>query len=157
MAINRITKERVEMFQIALESPTIDGNALDIYQLIATQYANYPGKGTALGLIYIAGKLAGEAGELVQQPFKAMRDDDLIPTFTAETGQRVAVIDGSFGDHLKPERRAKIIKEAGGVLWYLAALAGELNMSLSDIALANLEQLADRTERGTLQGDGDER
>ncbi|NUM72776.1 hypothetical protein HUU40_00300 [candidate division KSB1 bacterium] len=127
---------------------------MELYQVLATQNANWPGKGTALGLIYVAGKLAGETGELVQQPFKAMRDDDLL--FVQDHDAEIQFLAVAYQD-LTPERRAKIIKEAGGVLWYLAALATELGMNLSDIALANLEQLADRTERGTLSGDGDDR
>lgn len=155
MTINHIDRVTVEAFR--------DSNrTVNIYHTIATQNANYPGKGTALGLIYIAGKLGGEAGELSGQVFKAMRDDDLLPVYDAtaydeghavETPHSAAHLDHA----LTPTRRAKVIKEAGDVLWYLAALADELGMSLSEIALGNLENLAGRTERGTLQGDGDDR
>lgn len=153
MTINHIDRVTVDAFR--------DSNrTVSAYQTIATQSANYPGKGTALGLIYIAGKLGGEAGELSGQVFKAMRDDETIvgPLHTNSAfGEH---IEGNFFMETKPlsgARRAKVIKEAGDVLWYLAALADELGMSLSEIALGNLENLAGRTERGTLQGDGSDR
>jgi NTP pyrophosphatase (non-canonical NTP hydrolase) len=55
------------------------------------------------------------------------------------------------------ERRALIIKEIGDVLWYLSAACNELNISLSEAALTNLEKLCDRSERDALRGSGDER
>jgi len=155
MSINNISIGDVAKFKYIQTTPgEARENTIDGYQRIATQNANYPGKGTALGLIYIAGKLAGEAGELVQQPFKAMRDDGLL--HVEENDPDIQFLAVGY-QPLTSTRHNTIIKEAGGVLWYLAALANELNISLSDIAFANLEQLAGRTERGTLQGDGDER
>lgn len=43
--------------------------------------------------------------------------------------------------------------ELGDVLWYVAGLATELGLSLSDVAAANLSKLARRKEEGTLAGD----
>lgn len=147
MTINHISQMQVDAFR--------DSNrTVNAYQTIATSNANYPGKGTALGLIYIAGKLGGEAGELSGQVFKAMRDDETIVIGYKDKSTGFMSINQVS---LPNARRAKVIKEAGDVLWYLAALADELGMSLSEIALGNLENLAGRTERGTLQGDGDDR
>ena len=162
MSINDISQTAVQSFaeECKIIQRYLGHDTMQAYQQLATRNANYPGKDTALGLIYIAGKLAGEAGELVQEPFKAMRDDDLMPVYDAtiyqeghatETPHSAAYLDGKLTD----SRRARIIKEAGGVLWYLSALAGELGITLSDIALANLTELAGRTERGTLQGEGE--
>ena len=123
------------------------GDAMVHYQQLATQNANWPGRGTALGLSYIAGKLNGEAGEMAGQVFKAWRDDELVTQWDSCTFDA--------GKPLTPERRAKVVKELGDVLWYVAAMASELGMTLSDVAVGNLENLAGRTERGTLQGDGD--
>ena len=47
--------------------------------------------------------------------------------------------------------------ELGDVLWYLAELCTQLGVSLDDIAAANLKKLEDRTARGKLAGDGDDR
>lgn len=140
MSINKIMLDDVELFNQPAHT-----QGLDAYQYFATQNANWPGKGTTLGLSYIAGKLNGEAGEMAGQVFKAGRDDNLLIEDTNE-----------FRCYdLTDERRAKITKELQDVLWYVAAMASELNLTLSDVAIGNLENLAGRTERGTLQGDGD--
>jgi NTP pyrophosphatase (non-canonical NTP hydrolase) len=45
----------------------------------------------------------------------------------------------------------------GDVLWYLAVLAHDLDISLDDIAKYNLDKLQSRKQRGMLKGDGDVR
>ncbi len=46
------------------------------------------------------------------------------------------------GRPLDEAARAKLIEEAGDVLWYVALLADELNATLDDVAHANLAKLA---------------
>ena len=48
-------------------------------------------------------------------------------------------------------------KEMGDVLWYIAVIAHDLDISLDDLANANIEKLASRKQRGTLSGSGDNR
>ena len=48
-------------------------------------------------------------------------------------------------------------KELGDVLWYLSALADNLDMKLSTIAKKNIEKLKDRKNRGVIKGSGDNR
>ena len=55
------------------------------------------------------------------------------------------------------ELRRKLKSELGDVLWYIAVLAHELNISLDDVADDNIEKLSDRLNRGVLKGSGDER
>jgi NTP pyrophosphatase (non-canonical NTP hydrolase) len=55
------------------------------------------------------------------------------------------------------ERRTAIKKELGDTLWYIAMIAEELSLSLGDIAVANIDKLQSRKERGALHGDGDTR
>jgi hypothetical protein len=105
------------------------------YQEKAVSTAVYPGRGTVMGLAY-AGLGLGEAGEAQNKIKKVLRDD---------------------GGVLTEEKRIAIAKEIGGNLWYCAAVAEELGMSLDDIARMNLEELAGRKARGTLGGSGDNR
>lgn len=124
--------------------------SLDDYQERAGATAIYPGKGTPLGLIYCGLKLTGEAGEVSEKIGKAIRDDGLVAPENDEFGFL------SFAN-LTPERREAIKAELGDVLWYVARAAAELGSSLSEIGQGNLDKLAGRAARGTLQGSGDNR
>lgn len=146
--INRIERKDVEDFR---NGNYVTRNALDQYQEIATRSAIYPGQGTPFGVMYAALGLA-EAGEIQNKVKKMFRDDrtiEFVDVRERETVVRFAPI--------TPERRAVIIKEMGGNLWYLAALAKEIGTTLSEIAGNNLDELCGRTERDTLNGDGDNR
>lgn len=105
------------------------------YQKQATQTALYP-RVANHGWIYPALGLANEAGEVTGKLKKVIRDND-------------GVID--------EDRRKDISKELGDVLWYIAQLATELEISLDDVAEANIAKLASRQERGVLGGNGDNR
>lgn len=85
-------------------------------------------------IVYSALGLAGEAGELANKVKKIMRGDDA----------KAELIEGIKG-------------EMGDVLWYLAALADDLNVDLAAIASENIEKLRSRQARGALAGDGDNR
>ena len=124
-------------------------NALNLYQRLATGTAIYPGQGSPLGLIYVALKGAGEAGEFAEHVGKAMRDDGFITMEDVDE----EITDGQ----LTPERRALLIKEIGDELWYLAAKCNELDITLSEAALINVNKLRDRQTRGILRGSGDNR
>jgi NTP pyrophosphatase (non-canonical NTP hydrolase) len=50
-----------------------------------------------------------------------------------------------------------LILEIGDQLWYLAAKCQELGITLGEAAIRNLQKLSDRSERGALQGSGDDR
>jgi NTP pyrophosphatase (non-canonical NTP hydrolase) len=89
--------------------------------------------------MYVSLKDCGETGEFAEHVGKAMRDD-------------------GFGDvELTPERKLLLIKEIGDEMWYLAAKCNELGIRLSEAAYTNLDKLCSRTERGVLQGSGDDR
>ena len=49
------------------------------------------------------------------------------------------------------------MSEAGDVLWYVTALAGDLGYALEDIATMNIDKLRDRKDRDMIHGSGDER
>lgn len=111
------------------------------YEEAAVATAMYPGRGYPTGLMYVALKMNGEAGELAEHIGKAMRDDSFGVT--------------SLG--LSEPRRELVEKEIGDVLWYLAAAAKEIGTDLSTIAQGNIDKLADRKARGKLGGSGDNR
>lgn len=154
-AINRITRDDVQAFNHT--SQMTNGGLLNDYQTIATKSAIYPGKGTPFGLMYAALGLA-EAGEVQNKTKKAYRDDNAVEFLHApDFGVYIENVHVIRCNPITPERRAEIIKELGGVLWYISATCNEIGASLSEVALANLTELAGRTERGTLQGSGDDR
>lgn len=109
------------------------------YQMQTATTAIYPGRGdykSYAGLSYTALGLVGEAGEVAGKVKKIARDDaEVIGLAT----------------------RAKIADELGDVLWYAAQVASQLGVTLDSVAAGNLAKLADRKDRGVLQGSGDER
>lgn len=126
------------------------------YEKAAVSTAIYPGQGTAIGMMYCALKLNGEAGELAEHIGKAMRDDSLVEMcqgFTNEGGVDTLV---ALND-LTVARDELVKKEIGDCLWYLAALARERGTSLAAIAQGNIDKLAARKATGTLGGSGDNR
>ena len=106
---------------------------LSEYQRQSRRTAEYPREAW---LAYPALGLAGEAGEVAEHAKKAIRDD---------------------GGTVSEERRTAMSKELGDVLWYVAQLATELELSLEEIAAQNLEKLLSRKQRGVLSGSGDDR
>jgi len=105
---------------------------LNYYQFHASNTAIYPKE---QGLVYTTLGLVGEAGEVAEKVKKLIRGD--------------LVLQGDFEKDLA--------HELGDVLWYLASLASELNISLTEIAELNLSKLASRQKRDVLNGSGDDR
>jgi NTP pyrophosphatase (non-canonical NTP hydrolase) len=104
------------------------------YQRASRKTASYPPIGH--GVIYPTLGLTNEAGEVAGKIKKIFRDKA-----------------GVIGD---AEREA-LQAELGDVLWYLAQVCTELNLSLDDVAQSNLDKLASRQQRGVIAGDGDTR
>ena len=103
------------------------------YQHKARETAMYP---TDQAIAYCALGLTGESGEVADKIKKIIRDKQ-----------------GEFTD----DDRAEIAKELGDVLWYIANLSFEMNLSLDHVARKNLEKLSSRAQRGVLGGSGDNR
>lgn len=53
--------------------------------------------------------------------------------------------------------RAALKQELGDVLWYFTQICTELDLTLEEVAEANLEKLFSRQARGVIGGDGDTR
>ena len=106
---------------------------LDMYQKVALTTAIYPRE---QAIIYPTLGLTGEAGEVANKVKKIIRD----------------------GSDSKDEKLVSEIKaEIGDCLWYIAVLASDFNIKLSDIASTNLEKLANRKKNNTIHGSGDAR
>jgi len=106
---------------------------LDMYQKVALTTAIYPRE---QAIIYPTLGLTGEAGEVANKVKKIIRD----------------------GSNSKDEKLVSEIKaEIGDCLWYIAVLADDFNIKLSDIASANIEKLALRQKNNTIHGSGDDR
>lgn len=91
---------------------------------------------TVLSMMYCAGKLNGEAGEVAEVVFKAFRGN---------------------GGHLSGEQKVALQKELGDCMWYIARLADLIGCPLSVIMEQNIDKLMDRKERGVVHGYGDNR
>jgi NTP pyrophosphatase (non-canonical NTP hydrolase) len=98
------------------------------YQEQARSTAIYP---RDQAIVYPALGLTGEAGEVAEKVKKWIRDGAL--------------------------DKEAIAKELGDVLWYIAALSGDLGISMDEIASQNIQKLRDRAARGKIQGSGDDR
>lgn len=99
---------------------------------------------------YLIGKLNGEAGEASEHFWKFMRDST----------EAVVVEDDSLDGwklDISDELVGKLMKECGDVLWYVSQICDALGENLGDCAVANLEKLRSRAERGVLGGSGDDR
>ena len=95
-------------------------------------------KSPAIGhsVIYPTLGLTNEAGEVAGKLKKVFRD-------------KLGVIGEAEREALK--------SELGAVLWYLAQVCTELELSLDEVAEANIAKLFDRLKRGVIKGDGDNR
>lgn len=54
-------------------------------------------------------------------------------------------------------KRAEVISEAGDVLWNLACLLKDHDVTLEEVACYNLKKLKRRAENGTIKGRGNQR
>lgn len=104
------------------------------YQTRSRKTAGYPPIGHPV--IYPALGLVNEAGEVAGKIKKVFRDK---------------------GGEISDETRQALKAELGDVLWYLAQVATELDLSLDEIAEHNIAKLYDRLDRGKIRGDGDDR
>lgn len=106
------------------------------YQKFCKTTAIYPDN---TKLMYPALGLTGEAGEVANKIKKLVRDG--VPK---DPNDLAAV-------------KEQIAAEIGDVLWYCAALASDLDVSLGRVAKDNIDKLTSRKERGKIGGSGDNR
>jgi NTP pyrophosphatase (non-canonical NTP hydrolase) len=78
---------------------------------------------------------------------------------TGEVGELNSLLAKSIRDGVQRNLQFQdnVIKELGDILWFVAAIAKDLNVSLETIAVENLMKLQGRADRKTIQGNGDNR
>ncbi len=87
-------------------------------------------------IIYPTMGLVNEAGELAGKIKKIFRDK---------------------GGEIEDSDRDALRGELGDCLWYLSQICTELDLSLDEVASANLAKLVSRFDRGVIGGEGDDR
>lgn len=80
-----------------------------------------------LGLIYAGLGLAGETGEAVERVKKIVRDREGVAT---------------------EEDREYLLLELGDILWYVAKFCNELDLTLHDVFVTNVNKINDRRING---------
>ncbi|HSX27621.1 MAG TPA: nucleoside triphosphate pyrophosphohydrolase family protein [Patescibacteria group bacterium] len=111
----------------------------DEYQkkALATDLTGKPGQAVlSIGFMDKVLGLVGESGEFADKIKKILRD---------KSGK---ISDGD---------RQELTKELGDVLWYIAVLAKNLDISFDDLASQNISKLARRHQTGKIGGKGDNR
>lgn len=116
---------------------------VDDYQYEAHKFADYNvgnitdgSSSNEADWLYPVLGLAEEAGEAAGKFAKAIRDDN---------------------GKISEERKEDIVKELGDVLWFVAELATQLDVSLEEVMKLNLKKLHSRKERNVIHGSGDNR
>ena len=126
-----------EMFEAMIGH---DEMTLDEYQDKASSFIFYKGS-----LLYPTLGLTGEAGEVAEKVKKLYRDDE------------VNFMRDDMVEELSPEQARNLAFELGDVMFYIAAIAGDIGYSLEEIADMNISKLTDRQHRNALSGSGDHR
>ena len=106
---------------------------------------------------YMLLNLVGEVGEFSSKIAKAIRKEDI---YIGGQKDMKGLSKLCIYPHFIPEFvefNEELMKEAGDMLWQLFGVFSALGWSAEDIALGNLEKLADRAKRGKIEGDGDNR
>lgn len=110
---------------------------------------------TCNNIVYMGFNLAAETGELLGKLAKAVRHDQLHVSTQDHDQKLMHPLTQTF--NISDEQREAIRKEAGDVLWQIAGVCTVMGWKLADVAQENIEKLASRQLRGTIDGSGDNR
>ncbi len=117
---------------------------LNDYQNKAKQYAKY----STPDYPFLA--LCEEAGEVAGKLAKYVRKNNCSASEAVEEASQNV-------DKVAVEFKVSLKKELGDILWQLQACCNELGINLDEVAQDNLNKLSDRSERGVIIGEGDNR
>jgi len=126
----------VEEYLKSKNATRVYDGSFNEYQLDTRLTAIYP---KSQALPYLTLGIASEAGEVAGKYKKVIRDHS-----------------GDINS-MSIEWKKDLLSELGDVLWYVARIADEMGVSLSEVAEKNIEKLTDRKSRNALQGSGDNR
>jgi len=140
------TKNVWDSGSIPLISTRKDNMDFDQYQKEAAKTAQYPTMGIdnqnydypiiETPYVYPVLGLVGETGEVAEKIKKIIRNKAGTPS---------------------EEDIQEIAKELGDVLWYIATLCTELDLSMDKVAIENISKLQDRLKRDKIKSEGDNR
>lgn len=102
-------------------------------------------------MAYMLLNLVGEVGEFASKLAKDIRKENIrIENNELIFTTKITLIEGF-------ERVEEYKKEAGDMLWQLFGVFTAMGWKANDVAVGNLDKLADRKARGKIDGDGDNR
>ncbi len=114
-------------------------------------------------MYYYALGLTGEAGE-VSDKIKKFWRDTVYPTAKEYNAQHPREAVSENDTHVDAdmnlfshEHKQAVIKELGDTMWYIAAIANTLGVTLEEVAWTNLMKIESRVKTGTIHGEGDNR
>lgn len=131
------------------DRPTFHAYATEVLQ-----YGVYPENRR---LEYPAHGLAGEVSEVAEYFESVLAETINYIRMVRHAGASTEIIKKMIRDDggvLNADRRAKLLKELGDVLWYVAAVAADAGSSLEEVAQINRTKLAERNAKGLIHGEG---
>lgn len=99
---------------------------------------------------YMLLNLVGEVGEFASKLAKDIRKENI-----RIENNKLILTTNTLTEGL--ERLEEYKKEAGDMLWQLFGVFTAMGWKANDVAVGNLDKLADRKSRGKIDGDGDNR
>ena len=106
---------------------------------------------------YMLLNLVGEVGEFSSKIAKAIRKENV---YIGGQKDMKGLSKLCVYPHFIPEFvefNEELMKEGGDILWQLFGVFSALGWTAEEVAVGNLDKLADRFERGKIDGDGDNR
>ena len=106
---------------------------------------------------YMLLNLVGEVGEFSSKIAKAIRKEDVYIGGQKDMKglSKLCVYPHFISEFV--EFNEELMKEGGDILWQLFGVFSALGWTAEDVAVGNLAKLADRAERGKIEGNGDNR
>ena len=150
--ISKIKKNRSDIEYLSVGGSHLNKLGIkSIYELKEVTYIGFTS--VILNLFKIRNKINETVKSIIEFNPDILFSVDS-PDFTLRIAEKVKK---SVRDGAKESFKEDITKELGDVLRYISALAGDLGITLQEVADTNKKKLEDRLQRNQIHGDGDER